>query len=140
VEQENFVKCGKELFEDKKLKFHFSIEDCLKRGDSPDTILLSGVLAYIEKPYELLEKIFDLNFTYILIDRTSFSMSGDECIMIQKVSPDIYNASFPCWFFDFEKFKHFFSLKYELIEEFDSFDKVNYPSVFKGFIFERKEQ
>ncbi len=139
VEQERFVKCGKELFEGENLKFHFSMEDCIRKGNVPDVVLFSGVLEYIEKPYELLNRIFDFTVKYILIDRTPFSADGRNCITVQKVPPDIYDASFPYRFFSLEEFKDFFSRRYELIEEFDSFDKVDYPSFFKGFIFSCKE-
>lgn len=138
VEQEHFVKCGKELFEDYHLKFYFRIEDCLKGDDIPNTVLLSGVLQNIEKPYELLMKIADLNFQYLLIDRTPFSADSTECLKIQEVPPDIYEGSYPHWFFDINKFRSFLSGSYQVIEEFDSLiDWSNYPSSYKGFILKR---
>jgi putative methyltransferase (TIGR04325 family) len=139
VEQESFVKCGRDFFEDEHLKFHVSIDDCIKRDGVPDAILISGVLEYIEKPYELLKRIFDFNIKYILIDRTPFSADGRDCITIQKVPPEIYKGSYPHWFFSLDKFKNYFKDKYELVEEFDSFDKVDFPSFFKGFIFTCKK-
>ena len=139
VEQEHFVKCGKKLFEDEHLKFYSSIEKYLKSGDDPDVILLSGVLEYIEKPYELLSRIFDFSIRYIVIDRTPFSVDGRDVITVQKVPPEIYEGSYPHWFFGLDKFKKFFCEKYELVEEFDSFDKANFPSSYKGFIFSCKK-
>ena len=44
----------------------------------------------------------------------------------------------PVWFFSLGAFEDFSCRKYELIEEFNSFDKIDYPSSFKGFIFLRK--
>ncbi len=84
VEQEKFVKCGKDLFEDQHLQFYFNIQDCVKECN-PNVILLSGVLQYIEKPYELLQLIFDLQFEYILFDRTAFSASGSECLSVRRI-------------------------------------------------------
>jgi putative methyltransferase (TIGR04325 family) len=135
IEQDSFVKCGKEFFEDEHLKFHFCIEDCMKVSNKPDAILISGVLEYIEKPYELLGKIFGFNIKHILIDRTPFSADGRDYITIQKVHPEIYKGSFPHRFFSHDEFKKFFHEKYELVEEFDSFDKADFPSFYKGFIF-----
>jgi putative methyltransferase (TIGR04325 family) len=141
VEQEYFVKCGRDIFEDEHLKFHFNIEDCIKKGGVPDAILISGVLEYIEKPYELLSRIFGFNIKYILIDRTPFSADGRDCITIQKVPPEIYKASYPHWFFSLDTFKNNFKDRYELVEEFDSsIDSANFPSKYKGFIFSRKKQ
>jgi putative methyltransferase (TIGR04325 family) len=141
VEQESFVKCGKDYFEDEHLSFHLSIEACIKSGSIPDAILISGVLEYIEKPYELLKRIFDFNIKYILIDRTPFSADGRDCITIQKVTSEIYKGSYPHWFFSLDKFKNYIKDKYELVEEFNSsIDSANFPSIYKGFIFSLKKQ
>lgn len=140
VEQEHFVRCGTELFEDDHLKFHLRIEDCLQGKDIPNAFLLSGCLQYIEKPYELLKKIADLKFQYLLIDRTPFSADSTECIKVQKASPDVYDGSYPHWFFDRSKFRNYVSGNYEVIEEFESLiDWSNYPASYKGFILKRIE-
>ena len=75
----------------------------LSRGKS-NIILLSSVLPYIEKPFDLLEDINKLDIEYILIDRTYFYEDQDDRLTIQKVSPTIYDASYPCWIFSQDKF------------------------------------
>jgi len=113
IEQEKFVECGKHYFED------------------------------VESPYDLLEKIIGLNFTYIIFDRTSFLEHGKDRITVQKVPPHIYNASYPAWVFEKKKFLDFFKGKYELIAEFEAYVGKEYYIVNnvkagdKGFIFRR---
>ncbi|MCF6158628.1 MAG: methyltransferase, TIGR04325 family [wastewater metagenome] len=137
VEQEKFVECGKRYFEDKHLKFYYSIDSCF-REQRPNTILFSAVIQYLEKPYDLLAEVTNKEFRYIVFDRTPFLDKGNDRITIQKVSPEIYQASYPAWFFNKENFLNSFLLKeYRLIAEFDTHEKVNIPSIFKGFIFER---
>jgi putative methyltransferase (TIGR04325 family) len=135
VEQHGFVKTGKELFEDKRLHFFNSVEECLQVYDI-HAVLLSSVLQYLEKPYELLEEIMSKKPDYIIVDRTPFVDYGDR-ITVQKVNPRIYKGSYPCWFFNEEKFRLFFSKDYIMILEFDALDSANINSKFKGFIFLR---
>ena len=136
VEQKKFVECGKRDFEDRHLKFHNDLEECV-REQHPDAILLSSVLQYLEKPYDLLEKVLSHGFEYVIFDRTPFLETGGDRITTQKVPPSIYLASYPAWFFDEKKFLAFFMNHYEKIAEFESGDRSNIPSRFKGFLFHR---
>jgi len=53
---------------------------------------------------------------------------------------EIYEATYPAWIFNFEKFLNFFSKNYELVSDFESLDKININTVtFRGFIFKKKE-
>lgn len=137
VEQKKFVECGKRYFENEHVNFYYDLDTCIKE-QNPDSILFSSVIQYIEDPYSLLEKVINIGFKYIIFDRTPFLEKGDERLTIQKVSPKIYPASYPAWFFNEVKFLQFFSEKYELVAEFESDDKANIPSHFKGFIFKLK--
>ncbi|HUI44932.1 MAG TPA: methyltransferase, TIGR04325 family [Nitrospirota bacterium] len=137
VEQPKFVEIGKLEFEDKHLRFYYNINECIEEKH-PVAILLSSVVQYLERPYDLLSDIIAKDFKYILFDRTPFLYKGDDRITIQKVPKEIYKASYPSWFFNQAKFLTFFSSKYELIADFESSDQANLPSVFKGYIFKQK--
>ncbi len=137
VEQENFVRCGKENFENNQLKFFYDIESCVA-VEQPNSIFMSGVIQCLESPYDFLQEVFDYSFKYIILDRVPFTKQGGDRLTVQKVPPEIYSASYPAWFFDFNKFLSLFAEKYDLVFEFDSFDKVNLPSYFKGFFFRKK--
>lgn len=139
VEQDAFVKCGKEHFETKHLKFYIDIKTC-KKYEKPDVIILSGVLQYLKQPYQFIDNILKEQFEHIIIDRTSLLLANEDRLTIQKVPAKIYRASYPAWFFSFKKFKRLFLSEYDLLTEFDALGKSKLPkSTFKGFIFSRKK-
>ncbi len=137
VEQTDFVSAGKELSLSDRLHFFYSVDECLETYKI-DVVLLSSVLQYIEKPFDLLEKIKNLNCKYLIIDRTPF-INGRDRITVQKVNPLIYTASYPCWFFNREKFLSLLNFSYKRIFEFEALDKANIPSEFRGFLFQKYE-
>jgi putative methyltransferase (TIGR04325 family) len=137
VEQKNFVDVGRLFFQDARLNFFYDIESCII-SKNPNVILLSSVVQYLENPYDFLKSLIEYNFNYIIFDRTSFVEKGNEQLTIQKVPSNIYPASYPAWFLDLEKFQSIFAEKYDLVFEFDSQDRANIPSKFKGFYFKRK--
>ncbi len=138
VEQPNFVQAGLEDFSSDRIHFYYTIAECLK-SNKIDVVLFSSVLQYLENPYELLEDIKSGTFDYVIIDRTPF-IKGEDRITVQKVSPKIYKAKYPCWFFNKSKFLNFMSPSYELILEFDAQDKANITSEFKGFLLKKNKQ
>lgn len=137
VEQERFVICGKEHFENNQLHFYKSIEECMD-NTSPNVLLCSSVLQYIETPHTLISSFLEHDFEFIIIDRTPF-IKGEDRITIQKVHPKIYDARYPCWFFNEAHFLFQFLEKYELITDFSSLDRSNIKSEFKGFLFKIKK-
>lgn len=137
VEQPGIVKIGIESFEDKKLHFFYSIEECMKSFDI-DVVILSSVLQYLEKPFIILDQIKSIGIQYMIVDRTPF-IKGHDRITVQKAHPKIYKGSYPCWFFNKEKFVSFLSTGYNLVLEFNALDKANVSSVFKGFVYKKME-
>jgi len=121
VEQEKFVKVGKEFFEDDILHFYFTIEECLA-NEKTDVIILSSVIQYIERPHELLSEIVSKKVKYIIIDRTPFFENHPDQLTVQKVPAEIYNASYPAWFFNEQIFLKSFEDCYSLIVNVDSFE------------------
>ena len=136
VEQKHFVDTGKKYFEDDKLKFFYDVDECIKQ-ENPNVLLLSSVLMYIEKPYELLDTLLEYDFSYILIDKTQFSKSTER-ITLQIVPPSIYKASYPCRFFKEATLKEYFiKHQYVMLEDFHSYDDDNDEYEFKGMILEK---
>ncbi|MCU0460406.1 MAG: methyltransferase, TIGR04325 family [Bacteroidales bacterium] len=136
VEQPRFTEIGIREFSTDRLHFFNTADDCYN-SFTPDIILLSSVLQYIEEPYKLLDSLISRKPEYILFDRTPF-INGKDRITIQKVHPAIYNATYPCWFFNKSKFLDFMNRSYKLIFEFDALDKANISSEFLGFLFRIK--
>lgn len=144
VEQRKFVEYGKKYFEDNQLKFYSDIEKCIRENNS-NAILFSAVIQYLEKPHDLIKKILNFNFEYIIIDRIGVLNIGEDRLTVQKVSPRIYNASYPCWFFNEEKFLGMFMKKYTLITDFSAekgsvINLGNATAGWKGYIFKLNKQ
>ena len=140
VEQPQFVGVGKQEFEDGRLKFYNDLEQCVSE-QKPQIILLSSVLPYLEKPYELLERLSRLPIPYAILDRTPFLFTdGQDRLTVQKVKPEIYPASYPAWFFSRSKFLDFVVERYNILAEFDCPDRANIPASYKGLILEKRAQ
>lgn len=118
VEQEKFVKAGKEYFESSHLLFFSSINDATKTY-FPDVVLLSSVLQYLENPNDVIEQLNTLKSNYILIDRTAIIEREKDRITLQIVPPEIYEASYPAWYFNEDRLLKKFT-NYKLVKEFES--------------------
>ena len=139
MEQEHFVDCGKRFFENDELKFYRTLEDCM-REQQPSIVLFSCVLQYLEKPYKIIEKAFQFNPEFIIVDNMPFQKKGNDRITVQKVHPSIYEASYPCWFLDKSVFLDFFKNRYTMVADFksDLFIKVDGDIIpYEGFIFKK---
>jgi putative methyltransferase (TIGR04325 family) len=124
IEQEHFVKCGKKYFETDELIFMYNLEEATE-NKKINVCLLSGVLQYLETPYLIMEKIFNSNIEYIIIDRTTFISNNNDVLTIQTVHKDIYEAKYPAWFFSFDMFQKYLENRYEIIYSWEGFDAVN---------------
>lgn len=137
IEQKNFVCCGKKNFANEVLHFYNTVNDCLQE-QTPNVLILSSVLQYFEKPYELLEELIEYKFDMIIVDRTPFSQNGKDTITLQTVPPQIYPASYPCWLFNEQNFKKVFAQKYKQLEEYEALHSSKALQL-KGFIYELKK-
>ncbi len=118
VEQKHFVEIGKKKFEDERLKFYYSVEECLKK-EQPNVLLLSSVLQYLEKPYEILDLLLQYDFSFILLGLTAVSTEKEK-LTVQYVHPSVYEARYPCWLLDYNKIQHIFEKNnYQVIEKFN---------------------
>ena len=137
VEQANFVKAGKENFANNNLHFFYSIDECFS-SYTIDVVVLSSVLQYLEKPYELLDELFAKNPNYILVDLTRLVHTGKDRLTIQTVAPWIYKAKYCSWFFDEDKLLNYFLKHYKLVNEYVIPENINVRSVCKGYFFKKK--
>ncbi len=103
------------------------------------------MLPYIENPFQLITKVLAHNFKYILIDRNAFIELNRHVLTIQVVPPEVYEASYPAWFFNEELFIKAFSSVYTIEKEFDSpFVRPilvnNVKAHWKGFLLKNKNE
>lgn len=119
IEQPHFVECGKQYFEDHNLKFYYTIDECFNNSE-PKILLLNSVLPYLRNPYEWINNFQKFHFSFIIIDRTSFIYDDIDRLTLQTVSKEIYEASYPCWFFNENNLMSSFAEKYEIFSFFDN--------------------
>ncbi|MCS6956012.1 MAG: methyltransferase, TIGR04325 family, partial [Candidatus Calescibacterium sp.] len=117
-------------------RFYYDVDTCIREIE-PDVLILSGVLQYIQNPFELLRSFLSYNFNYIIIDRTPFS--NRRHIKVQIVPENIYKTSYPLWIFEEREFlKIFEESGYTLISRFQAMDGVIDRNKFLGFIMEKR--
>jgi putative methyltransferase (TIGR04325 family) len=136
VVQPTFVSCGREYIEDDCIKFYQTIAECLAER-KPNVILLSSVLQYLEFPHSVLSDLTNAGAHCLIIDRTPFSESETDRIVVQDVPPQIYPASYPSWLFSRNFIEKNLTPSWNLISGFDCPEGF-VRSKFKGFIFESR--
>jgi len=136
VEQPHVVEAGKREFQDRVLRFHVDIPSCLAES-VPNAVLLSGVVQYLPEPYALLAQVCDLGADVIIHSRTAFSLKDKDRLTVQKVSPEIYQASYPAWFLSRKRFYEIFEERYELLASFPGCEGRYVPGFFEGGVLVR---
>lgn len=87
VEQPHFVARGREEFATSELQFYADVSQV---PSGANVALLSGVLPYLEAPYELLSGIMRAGVPWIIVDRTPLIDSASDMITVQHVPASIY--------------------------------------------------
>jgi putative methyltransferase (TIGR04325 family) len=140
IEQAAQVACGRRDFESEELRFHETIGECLSIEPDPNVLLLSGVLPYLEDPYQELENLLSYNIPTVIVDRTAFLAGDRDRLTVEQVPADIYDASYPFWFLSETKFHQTIGKKYRTIATFTPVDAsllARASGYFRGFILER---
>ena len=94
VEQPHYVEQGRRLFQDNRLLFFPSIDNCLA-CETPQLALISSTLQYFPESTYLLRKIASSNVETIIVSRTPFSQNDRDLYFLQVVDPSIYVATLP---------------------------------------------
>lgn len=136
VEQESFSSLGKAEFEEEGLHFASNLKEAWIYGPF-DVIVLGCVLPYLEKPYEVLRDLKEFKPEAILIDKHPVIKGSEDRLTVQHIAPEIYEASYPAWFFSEQKFKNFMS-DYALEKLVHCPDIFNVNSEFKSYFYRRK--
>lgn len=141
VEQPHYVDFGSKNLEDGCLKFSPTISEAIKEAQ-PNVILFGSVLEYLPRPFEVLEEVCSSGIRSISIDRTAFLAGNRDRLTVQKVSPSIYDASYPAWFLSLPKFKNLIhKLGFKIIAEWicdDDYPLEGETTSFRGFFLQRK--
>jgi putative methyltransferase (TIGR04325 family) len=137
VEQKNFVECGEKFFQDEKLRFFNSSSDALEQLGSADILVIACTLPYLQEPYAVLRQLMNLQIPYIILDNTYFNYTEEDRISIQQVSPQIYKASYPCWFLNYHNVIKIIREKYSIVSEHENNSHIYLDGVkiqYRGFL------
>lgn len=114
VEQSHYVEAGRAQIQDEHLRFYKSIDECLSENQ-PNVVLLSSVMQYLGSHVEIIERLSKVGALCLLIDRTPFSLSAKDKLVVQKVPAEIYSASYPMWIFSHPKFLQLIEQNWSLV-------------------------
>ena len=144
VELPAIINFGKKNIENGKLLFFHNLEEAEKLEKS-SVLFSSGTFQYLPKPFEFIDEIINRDYHYILLDRIAFINGTKHRLTIQETKEEIYEATYPAWFFNEQIFvKYFEERGYQLKNVFNSYcdlplaiDKKS-TVYWKGFYFEKK--
>jgi putative methyltransferase (TIGR04325 family) len=140
VEQQHYVNFGKKNLEDEILRFCLNVEEAVEMYQ-PSVALFGSVLQYLPSPEEQLNSVISQGIESIIIDRTAFHNGDKDCLTIQRVSPEIYEASYPAWFFSLQLFKEKLEGSgYKIVTEWlceDDYPVKGFETSFRGMFFQR---
>jgi len=139
IEQHRYVEFGRHRLLDGHLTFHETWGESLQ-NDVPDLVLLSSLIMYMERPYEVLGNALATNAEFIIVDRTPVIKEDQDRLMVEVVPRAIFKARLPYWFLGENRFLQFMLTKYELIAEFSCNDHGECEfATYKGLVFRRKK-
>lgn len=142
VEQEHYVEFGNRELASDVLRFFLRVEECAN-AIQPNVVFFGAVLQYLQFPFTVLESILSLRAASIVFDRLAVFDQPEDRLTIQRVPEEIYNASYPAWFFSESRFLRFMEEGgYRLQSECRNID--HYPleggqTAFKGYHFVRRD-
>ena len=138
VEQPHYVAKAAELRFTDGLSF-FSTIDLATESFAPNVVILSGVLHYLSRPFDILEQLLNLGANSLLIDRTPCVDGPQDIITVQHVPARIFPASYPSWLFARRRILAAITGKYREVASFDDGERLAFDRqqiVHEGWLFE----
>jgi putative methyltransferase (TIGR04325 family) len=117
VEQEGFVRAGRQYLSDSPVRFFPSVAEAEQAG-AHDVLLVSTSLQYLEAPAAAVEEWVGRGWEFLLFNNLPLHPGDPDRLAVQHVPRSIYRASYPVWFFNRENFLARLLKRYELVEEY----------------------
>jgi putative methyltransferase (TIGR04325 family) len=118
VEQPHYVAAGRAEFADARLSFFAGIAEASANW-TPNAVVLSSVLQYLEQPYAVVAELARLAPAVVFIDRTPFTAGAPDVLAVQEVPAALGRASYPSWVFDERRLREAFA-GYDVLAARDS--------------------
>jgi putative methyltransferase (TIGR04325 family) len=139
VEQPEFVRAGREHIAGEVLSFHDTIASC-RAALGPNVVVAASVLQYLDAPLAFLDELLAVQADVFIVDRTPYRRDGGPSVVtVQQVDAEIYDASYPCWFFGEEEIRaRIEAAGYSLVESSLGTDDFGEDVIIKGHVFVRR--
>jgi len=111
-ETQALVRKAMKIFASDELSF---VDDIKKINIKPDIVLSSGTLQYLAEPIKVYEEFFKLEPKFIVISRFPTIENERDQLTVQHVPKDVYNGTYPCWFFSRKKWEDILNKRYEIL-------------------------
>jgi putative methyltransferase (TIGR04325 family) len=141
VEQPHYVRAGQLHLQDETLCFYHTVAECLRKK-SPNAVVVSSVLQYLEDPAGILNELLGVNADILILDRTIINSGASNRIYAQHVPASIYTASYPVQSISEKWLLDEIGKNYRLITDFESLPFPTLATIdsrFKGYIFKKNE-
>lgn len=141
VEQPAFVERARTMPFPSAVRFFETIE-AAAADFAPNVVLASGVLHYLEHPFDTLEALVRLGAATLVVDRTPVIDELDDVITVQHVPARIFDASYPCRLFSPDRIPMHAGDDYRLLAELPALDRLLFERRFvrhAGWLFERRD-
>lgn len=127
VEQQGLVEVGSREFSDSSLTFIDSSQVKVVEN-APDLLILSNALQYLEEPLAELASLLTTHPLMVLIDLVAMSNDNTSAILVQRIYPPLYSASYPMHVFGREELFRVLTKNYRCILEVPS---LQFPALEK---------
>ncbi len=121
VEQEHFVEAGRTHVEQpaEPLRFFLTIEEA-EQSHRHNVLLASGVIHCLPEPYVFLEKLIASGPEYLIFHNLPLHDDRPDHLRVEHVPPEIYEATYPVWFFNRQKFLGQLTAGYDVVHTYAS--------------------
>ena len=134
LEQKNFVKEVRNIFNDKKLIFEDSLDN-IENLNTFDIVLFSSSIQYFQNFENVLKTILNSKPKFILVLRTPFHEGEEHKIMIQKSNIG-FKSIYPARVFSRNKFLSYFIDNYEIkIQNLSDIEDIFFTNYFTEISF-----
>ncbi len=137
VEQPQFIEAGKE-FANETLAFAPTMAAALELV-TPQVVLFSGVLTYLESPAGVLGEAVGLGFAHVMLDRTPMISSGPARLAVQHTPAELGGGSYPVWLWTEDALLAPLRPSYEKVESWPALDRLATDVHHRGFHFRRRK-
>ncbi|GAT31996.1 putative methyltransferase, LIC12133 family [Terrimicrobium sacchariphilum] len=142
VEQPHYVDFGNRELSSEALRFFREIDQGIEEV-RPNAAFFGASLQYVDSPFDILDSFLSRRVSSVIFDKLALIDQPEDRLTIQRVPKNVYEASYPAWFFSECRFlKYVKSAGYSCVSEWRNVDHYlleGGQTIFKGYHFVRRD-